>query len=178
MNWAGPTSGSAAIRTSGPACTGRSTSTSGTAIRSGRPAAATPRHRGLRTGRQPGGVEARQGRLRLVPRGRPSPRRSRGHHNLGQHEQAVACYRNALVLFEKLGSRHPRADTSTRLGDTNRAADDEPAAHHTWRQALPILDDLHHPDAEVLRARLRKTHGVPAGYLTGTGRGHAWHQGQ
>jgi hypothetical protein len=39
----------------------------------------------------------------------------------------------------------------TRLGDTHRAAGDEPAAHHAWRPALPILDDLHHPDAEGLR---------------------------
>jgi hypothetical protein len=46
---------------------------------------------------------------------------------LGQHEQAVACYRNALVLFEYLGSRH-------------------------------------HPDAEVLRARLRE----PMWYRRGT----------
>jgi hypothetical protein len=28
------------------------------------------------------------------------------------------------------------------------------AAHRSWQRALPVLDDLHHPDADVLRARL------------------------
>ncbi|MEV6611668.1 BTAD domain-containing putative transcriptional regulator [Kutzneria sp. NPDC051319] len=76
------------------------------------------------------------------------------HHNLGEHRLAVSSYHNALVLYEKLGARHPQADTLIRLGDTHRAAGDRRAAHDAWRQALPILDDLHHADADVLRARL------------------------
>ncbi len=76
------------------------------------------------------------------------------HHNLGEHRRAVACYLNALDLYEKLGSRHPQADTLIRLGDTYQAAGEFRTAHHSWRRALPILDDLHHPQADVLRARL------------------------
>ena len=76
------------------------------------------------------------------------------HHNLGAYQQAVTCYRNALEMFEKLGARHPEADTLIRLGDTHQAAGDCHAAHHSWQRALTILEDLHHPDAGALRARL------------------------
>jgi tetratricopeptide (TPR) repeat protein/transcriptional regulator with XRE-family HTH domain len=76
------------------------------------------------------------------------------HHNLGEHRRAVTCYHNALDLYQKLGSRHPQADTLIRLGDTHQDTGDFHAAHHFWQRALPILDDLHHPDADVLRARL------------------------
>ena len=76
------------------------------------------------------------------------------HHNLGEYQRAVACYRNALDLYRQLGARHPQADTFIRLGDTHQDAGDVDAARRTWQQALPILDDLHHPDADILRARL------------------------
>jgi tetratricopeptide (TPR) repeat protein len=76
------------------------------------------------------------------------------HHNLGEHRRAVTCYHNALDLYEKLGARHPQADTLIRLGETHWAAGDFRASHDAWRRALPILDDLHHADADVLRARL------------------------
>ena len=76
------------------------------------------------------------------------------HHNLGEHQQAIDCYHTALELYQKLGARHPRADTLIRLGDSYQAASDFDATHHSWQQALLILDDLQHPDAHVLRARL------------------------
>lgn len=83
------------------------------------------------------------------------------HHHLGEHQEAIACYHHALALFRKLGARHPQADTLIRLGDTHQAAGDFPAAHRTWQQALPILDDLHHPDADLLRARLAEAGTAP-----------------
>ncbi|MEU4251936.1 tetratricopeptide repeat protein [Amycolatopsis sp. NPDC026612] len=80
------------------------------------------------------------------------------HHHLGEHQRATACYRNALELFRKLGARHPQADTLIRLGDTHRDAGDSRAAHRSWLRALPILEELPHPDADadadVVRARL------------------------
>jgi hypothetical protein len=33
------------------------------------------------------------------------------HDNVGEYRQAVCCYRNALELYRRLGSRHPQADT-------------------------------------------------------------------
>ncbi|ATY16999.1 SARP family transcriptional regulator (plasmid) [Amycolatopsis sp. AA4] len=76
------------------------------------------------------------------------------HHRLGEHQIAVACYRSALDLYQKAGARHPQANTLIRLGDTRQAAGDTQAARRSWRRALLILDDLHHPDADDLRARL------------------------
>ncbi|GAA3434960.1 AfsR/SARP family transcriptional regulator [Kutzneria kofuensis] len=83
------------------------------------------------------------------------------HHNLGEHQRAVVCYHNALELYQKLGARHPQADTLIRLGETYQDAGDFHAAHRSWQQALPILDDLHHPDADVLRARLAERTPAP-----------------
>ncbi|MEV6825287.1 tetratricopeptide repeat protein [Amycolatopsis sp. NPDC051102] len=78
------------------------------------------------------------------------------HHHLGDHHQAATCDRNALELFRQLGARHPQADTLIRLGETHQAAGNSAAAREAWQRALPILDDLHHPDAQVLRARVRQ----------------------
>jgi hypothetical protein len=44
--------------------------------------------------------------------------------------------------------------TLAHLGDTLHAADDRPAARSCWQQALAIIDDLEHPDAEPLRDKL------------------------
>jgi hypothetical protein len=46
------------------------------------------------------------------------------------------------------------AITLPHLGDIHRAMGNRHAAHDAWQQALTILDDLHHPDAEQVRAKL------------------------
>ncbi len=76
------------------------------------------------------------------------------HHHLGHPTDAIACYQQALGLFRKLGDRYQQADILGRLGDTHNAAGDHATARDTWNQALAILDDLHHPDADNMRARL------------------------
>jgi hypothetical protein len=48
------------------------------------------------------------------------------------------------------------ADTLVHLGDTHRSADNPDAAREAWRQAMTILDDLHHPDADKARTRLHR----------------------
>jgi len=45
------------------------------------------------------------------------------------------------------------------LGDACDAAGQPTAARDAWRQALAILDDLHHPDGAHIRAKLRE-HGL------------------
>ena len=57
------------------------------------------------------------------------------------------CYRD-------LGDRYNEADTLTHLGDTHHAAGDPDAARDAWQQALTILDELDHPDADQVRAKL------------------------
>jgi hypothetical protein len=42
------------------------------------------------------------------------------------------------------------------LGNTHRARDEARAARQAWRRALTILDDLSHPDADDVRAKLRQ----------------------
>ena len=45
----------------------------------------------------------------------------------------------------------------TRLGDTHHAAGELAQARQAWQQALAILEDLQHPDAGQVRAKLAST---------------------
>ncbi|MER7442569.1 AfsR/SARP family transcriptional regulator [Micromonospora avicenniae] len=76
------------------------------------------------------------------------------HHHLGQHDRAVALYEQALERYREVSSRYYESRTLTRLGELHLAAGDPPLAGRTWRQALAILDELTHPDADQLRDRL------------------------
>jgi DNA-binding SARP family transcriptional activator/tetratricopeptide (TPR) repeat protein len=75
-------------------------------------------------------------------------------HHLGRYREATECYRHALSLFREAGDRFSEAEILTHLGDTRQAAGDHREAHDAWQHALAILDDLHHPDAGPVRARL------------------------
>jgi tetratricopeptide (TPR) repeat protein/transcriptional regulator with XRE-family HTH domain len=75
-------------------------------------------------------------------------------HHLGNFGEAAACYERALGIMRELGDRWAEADALTRLGDTRHAAGELPRAGQAWQQALAIFDDLEHPDAEKIRARL------------------------
>jgi tetratricopeptide (TPR) repeat protein len=81
---------------------------------------------------------------------------SLGHayHKLGNHRQAVSCYHNALDGFRTLGTRYQEAATLNRLGDTHHAAAEPHPARQAWQHALDILDELRHPDADDVRAKL------------------------
>ena len=79
------------------------------------------------------------------------------HHQLGQHDEAASWYAHASDLYEQLGDRYRQALTQTSLGNAQQAARDEQSARQNWQQALAILDDLQHPDATALRAKLRTT---------------------
>jgi tetratricopeptide (TPR) repeat protein len=76
------------------------------------------------------------------------------HHHLGNHTEAIICYRHALELFRKLGHRYHEATILTHLGDTHHATGDIQAAHGAWRQALTILEQIDHTDAGQVRAKL------------------------
>jgi DNA-binding SARP family transcriptional activator len=75
-------------------------------------------------------------------------------HHLGNLTEAAACYQRALGLIREFGDRWREAVTLTHLGDTQHAAGDQPAACQTWQHALVILEDLDHPHAEKVRAKL------------------------
>jgi len=48
-----------------------------------------------------------------------------------------------------------RAETLTYAGDAHHAAGDRPAARDAWQEALRVLEGMHHPDADELRAKLQ-----------------------
>ncbi len=75
-------------------------------------------------------------------------------HNLGNLAEAAQCYRCALAIFRDLGDRYNQANALTDLGDTCHAAGQLSAARDTWQQALDILDDMDHPQAGQVRAKL------------------------
>ncbi|MDN3028355.1 BTAD domain-containing putative transcriptional regulator [Streptomyces sp. S.PB5] len=78
------------------------------------------------------------------------------HHQLGHHDQALACYRRALELFREVGDRFGEVATLTHLGDTHHATDDPEAAARAWRGALDILEGFDQPGTDDLRARLSR----------------------
>jgi len=75
------------------------------------------------------------------------------HHDLGDHSAAVECFQRALGLFREVGDRYEESVALTHLGDAYHAVSD-PAARPTWQQALRILVDLDHTDADGVKARL------------------------
>jgi tetratricopeptide (TPR) repeat protein len=82
------------------------------------------------------------------------------HHRLGHHTEAITSYELALNLEQAIGDRYNSASTLIRLGDVHRDAGDRAAASGAWRQALVILDEMHHPDGEEARAKLRRLDGA------------------
>jgi tetratricopeptide (TPR) repeat protein len=76
------------------------------------------------------------------------------HHRLGHHAEAIAHYRRVLDLMGPLGNAYNRTEVLTHLGDAHHAVGDLDAARDAWQLALDILDDLDHPDADAVRAKL------------------------
>ena len=77
------------------------------------------------------------------------------HHNLGHHEIALTCYQQAIDLLSQLGDRYNQAQALAHLAESHLATGDPTAANDAWQEALAILDDLCHPEADHLRAKLR-----------------------
>jgi tetratricopeptide (TPR) repeat protein len=78
-------------------------------------------------------------------------------HQLGNLAEAAASYQHALSLSREVGHRLYESEALTHLGDTCQDAGEPVQARQAWQQALAILDDLHHPDADQIRAKLAST---------------------
>jgi DNA-binding SARP family transcriptional activator/tetratricopeptide (TPR) repeat protein/transcriptional regulator with XRE-family HTH domain len=76
-------------------------------------------------------------------------------HQTGHYSQAVAYYQQALPAYADTGDRYLRAQTLIHFGETHQANGNQEATRDLWQQALAILGDLHHPDAALIRAKLR-----------------------
>jgi tetratricopeptide (TPR) repeat protein len=73
---------------------------------------------------------------------------------LGDHWQAIACYERSLDLARLLCDRFNQADTLGTLGDSYASAGDSAAARRAWTEALRIFQEIEHPDADLVRAKL------------------------
>jgi len=80
------------------------------------------------------------------------------YHHLGSYAQARRCYQAAVDLFRNLGDKYNEASSLSRLGDVHQDAGNPGAAFAVWKDALAVLSDLDHPDAEQVRAKLRRGH--------------------
>jgi DNA-binding SARP family transcriptional activator/tetratricopeptide (TPR) repeat protein len=76
------------------------------------------------------------------------------HCQLGDYGRAIECYEHSAAMYADLADRFNEADTLDHLGDAKQGAGDAPAAADTWARALRILDDIGHPDAARVRAKL------------------------
>ena len=97
------------------------------------------------------------------PQGEASAWDSLGYieHKLSNLAQAADCHRRALQLVRTLGDRYQEAEILTHLGDVHHTAGDASDARTAWQQAAGILDDLHHPDASQVRARIHRPAPLP-----------------
>lgn len=96
---------------------------------------------------------SRQHALRIEPNVLDSV----GHAYLrvGRVTDAIASFTAAVSLHRTFGERRGAATALLGLGDAHQVAGDGPAARATWQQAMEAFDELHHPQAEAARSRLR-----------------------
>ena len=76
------------------------------------------------------------------------------HHQLGRHADAAECYGRALTMFRAQGNAYFEAGTLRGLGEAQQASGCQAAARQSLRQALALLDQLRHPDADAVRTSL------------------------
>lgn len=81
--------------------------------------------------------------------------------HLGDYDQAVAYYGEAVGLYHELGHHH-EAEVLTHLGDAHYAVGQDSAAEDAWRKALEILRRIRRPDTLKIHSRLRGLEGLQA----------------
>ena len=74
--------------------------------------------------------------------------------HLGRLEEAISCLRTAVGLIEVLRTGYYQTTMLVHLGDAYYAAGQLAQARQAWQEALAILEDLNHSDADQVRARL------------------------
>jgi DNA-binding SARP family transcriptional activator len=79
------------------------------------------------------------------------------HGHVGHQQEATACYQQAVDLYGELGDRYNEADTLVALGDVYQSFGNSESARFAWQRALTILEQLDHPRADSVRARMRES---------------------
>ena len=90
----------------------------------------------------------------------------RAEQQLGHPAEAATHFERAIGLFREVGARLFEAQALTDLGEVRHADADHAAAGDAWQRALSVLDELQHPDAGQVRARLRALSGARRPELT------------
>lgn len=72
---------------------------------------------------------------------------------LGHYEQAISCLQQSLDIDHQLDDVYWQGIVLKYIGETYLEGGDPPRAKDAFRQAVAILSELHHPDAEVLRTK-------------------------
>lgn len=85
------------------------------------------------------------------------------YHQLGSHRRAIDCYERSLELSRTLCDRFSEAGTLGDLGDIYHSAGDANAARRAWGSALRIFEEIEHPGAGLISARLADRGGLVAG---------------
>ena len=75
-------------------------------------------------------------------------------HQLGNFGGAAACYQRALALCRETDYRRGEAAALAHLGDTRHAVGELTQARECWQQALASYEEMQHPDAAKVRAKL------------------------
>jgi DNA-binding SARP family transcriptional activator/tetratricopeptide (TPR) repeat protein len=78
------------------------------------------------------------------------------HHHTEEHKEAIEMFQGATRLYARSGDRYNQSETLARLGEACLAAGQRSQARVAWEQALAILEDLDHPNAErLLKEKIR-----------------------
>jgi DNA-binding SARP family transcriptional activator len=83
------------------------------------------------------------------------------HHYLGEYPQAIECYGRAVALHRAIGARDAESAVQIHLMDALRATGDIDAARAAGVEALAILTELGHSDADSVRAKLDQLDRLP-----------------
>jgi len=73
---------------------------------------------------------------------------------LQRFDETIDYCQQSMVVQRKLGDRHGESETLRIYAAVSVATGHLAEAHQSWRRALAILEDLNHPDASKVRARL------------------------
>jgi tetratricopeptide (TPR) repeat protein len=76
------------------------------------------------------------------------------YHHLGRYPEAIDCYQQTLRLRRERGDRYYEAEVLIHLGDTHQASGALETARRSFQRAMDILEELGHPDADQVRAKL------------------------
>jgi DNA-binding SARP family transcriptional activator len=78
------------------------------------------------------------------------------YQGLKRYDSAVSAYGEAVSAFERMGDRFNQAGSLAKLGDCLAELGDDARSNEMLTKALAILVDLHHPQADGVRSKLRQ----------------------